>query len=62
MKEARCLHSALVSKDYQFISVFGGFRDAIELDSIEIYDIGNNKWIDGGKMKDKRSSHSSVKK
>lgn len=34
MNEARCYHSAVLSKDYQTITVFGGFVDKNELDSI----------------------------
>lgn len=60
MNEPRCYHSAIVTKDYQTISVFGGFADAKDLDSIEIYEMESNSWTNGGRMKQGRCLHASI--
>lgn len=57
MNEARCYHSAVLSHDYQTITVFGGFADNKELDSIEVYEIDANRWTSAGRLKEKRCLH-----
>lgn len=43
MQQARCYHTAVLSRDYQSITVFGGLTENNGiLDSIEVYDIGRD--------------------
>ena len=57
MSEARCYHSAVLSHDYQTITVFGGFADNRELDSIEVYAVDGDRWTSAGRLKEKRCLH-----
>jgi influenza virus NS1A-binding protein len=50
MKEARCYHTAVVAKDYQSITVFGGFNNLSDLASIESYSIEGDNWKVKGSM------------
>jgi hypothetical protein len=60
---SRCYHSAVLSKDYSNITVFGGLSDDnAVLDSVEVYDILDNEWTAGGRMREKRCLHVSVQK
>ena len=43
LQQARCYHTAILSKDYETITVFGGLWDKNTiLESIEVYNIASN--------------------
>ena len=49
MNEPRCAHTALVTGDLQNIIVSGGFHNK-PLKSTEVFDIINEKWVQGAPL------------
>jgi N-acetylneuraminic acid mutarotase len=60
MKGPRCCFTVCLSRDYEMVTVFGGFNEGVELGSIEQLHIPSGIWSYKGTMREKRCLHASI--